>query len=1484
MAKWQSKQGFQWLNYLLSICLLASCVVPQPATQAPVSTSALQAPVQDLSYAEQMRQKALVIAEKIKTKKPYTGPIGVHLNAGLLQPFSGKSAKTLDLTLKLNQDNALFEIKSLPTGPIVFQKTYEYGPRKLKELHTFALPDTNQRYTLYLESPQGLSGDLEVNINGVDWIKAGDIKGQTREIKREGLLLNSQNALRVIANGKKGTQFTVSIIEGGEAGTLLRRRKLQPEENQASRVRNNDTNIFNPFASNSLGDLEAYNGESIQEDGYKVTGLQVNGTDLVDFQSGTLILKFNLPEHKTAFEAEYGATVLEQNGEYFLMQLDLSKSPIEKIASLLKTYNKGLEEDIRDISFASLAGMQTFAILLDTLIFHTEWVKGIEINGMMEATQATPTASPTPVPTPTHVCDSSPTSGTDWVTYQCNTAPNPKDNGPGKSWWLTDTKVAENVSGTNVAWDYSQGTGVKVAYIDRGFKTGYPNVSVEGHVEVRRRLKIDPTYGNHERINKVNETDPKWPFHGHYSVMVGFSEKGNLAKSAGVAPNADIYPYHAPSYWDVQTAIDDARTKAKVSVIGTSMGDRDNSGIFFWLPCSAIPILGCLLLPISFNASGSGMMAAIDAAVDNGITVVSSAANEGENYTGFFPGKHTKAITVGALWPTNTRQINSSTGLALPSKEGLLVADFSNWGTGLIWAPGDEIYVSEAGNADNTAKYLGPNAKFLGTSAAAPFVTGVVALLKSRNPGLTPSQIKQILKEASASGLEAGAPANNKGYKTSQFPASMAPVRMLDVSAALQHSLVSTSSRKAETFFGLVENGKVLKLNKSVQGGSNPAPANEEKSKTLLETIGETVWKTNLASDNLVKVKGWSDIKAGYRQIAKTEIEVMDGIQICPANACSDPGAFKPQLSKVTYSANPEAKNGFELELEGQNLVADLRTGTNVVPIKLVFKHVKSTAPTPVSLPGDKTVPISANQILDIRNDGTYVKLKVAPGQVSASFDYQIAFQSGITGPSVISPGDFASQYTQAGGGATGANFSVKAEGGTGSLTIQSIAAAPPVNAPPHISVWVTRDEKKVRVNPSKLVGIGIEAPDLSQVVIKIDDEEVPIREIAQNYISFGIPTSLTPGIKNVLIQLAGSSVTLEEAIEVLALPPLQEVQSLTTHAALGSASFAIDNQRYLAFANYYNGTSHSITSDIYRWQNSQFMPFQALPSLGAYDVEPFQIGNDAYLALINNYDGASGNHLLDSQIHKWNGTQFELLQSLTTEGATDAEHFVINGEHYLAVTHFWNRGPDLTSVIYKWNGSQFVQYQSIPTTGGFRWKAFQIGNESFLALASYAAYYGGNANTTSHIFKWNGAQFVNFQAIPTVNAYDWEAFSIGNQHFLAVANFGTNIANQTGTSVIYRWSGSQFEPFQNITTSKATDWEYFEVNDVPHLIVASYEQASRIYRWEGTDFQLYRTLLSDGNIHWEFLSVGDQEYLLAVSNYYGSEGYNTPSKVYKFD
>jgi len=353
----------------------------------------------------------------------------------------------------------------------------------------------------------------------------------------------------------------------------------------------------------------------------------------------------------------------------------------------------------------------------------------------------------------------------------------------------------------------------------------------------------------------------------------------------------------------------------------------------------------------------------------------------------------------------------------------------------------------------------------------------------------------------------------------------------------------------------------------------------------------------------------------------------------------------------------------------------------------------------------------------------------------------------------------------------------------------------------------------------------------------------------------------------------------------------LQPIQSLPTHSALAVKAFVVNQQHYLAVANFYNGSSHQIASDIYRFNNNpsqpQYILDHSLSSSGAYDVEPFKMGNDTFLALINHVGG-------NSKIFKWDAGQNKFLefQSLPTFGGTDAEHFEFNGEHYLAIANLWLGTPTLESAIFKWNGTTFVKHQGIPTTGAFRWKAFQIGNDAFLALASYAAYYGGNANTLSRVFKKIGNDFVPIQDIPTLNAYDWEAFSIGNDHYLAVANYGSgeivgsgdNQVDRRATSSIYRWNGSQFQEFQPIATNGATSWKHFEVNGTHYLILSSDEQFSYIYRWNGNAFEVFRSIASNGNIDWEFANVGNNLYLIAVANYFGSQGYNTPSNVYKFE
>jgi subtilisin family serine protease len=143
--------------------------------------------------------------------------------------------------------------------------------------------------------------------------------------------------------------------------------------------------------------------------------------------------------------------------------------------------------------------------------------------------------------------------------------------------------------------------------------------------------------------------------------------------------------------------------------------------------------------------------AEVQSAVADGVVVIFSAGNG--HYS--FPGQMPEVISAGGTYIDRTGAMQASdyasaflsriySGRSVPDYCGLVGmlphADYIM----LPVPPGDDIDQDNAEH-DGTAPDDGW-AVFSGTSAAAPQLAGVVALLLEKNPGLTSTDIKQLLK------------------------------------------------------------------------------------------------------------------------------------------------------------------------------------------------------------------------------------------------------------------------------------------------------------------------------------------------------------------------------------------------------------------------------------------------------------------------------------------------------------------------------------------------------------------------------------------------------------------------------------------------------------------------------------------------------------------------------------------------------------------
>lgn len=242
-------------------------------------------------------------------------------------------------------------------------------------------------------------------------------------------------------------------------------------------------------------------------------------------------------------------------------------------------------------------------------------------------------------------------------------------------------------------------------------------------------------------------------------------------------------------------------------------------------------------------------------------------------------------------------------------------------------------------------------------------------------------------------------------------------------------------------------------------------------------------------------------------------------------------------------------------------------------------------------------------------------------------------------------------------------------------------------------------------------------------------------------------------------------------------------------------------------------------------------------------------------------------------------------VQSIPTSAAARFASFRIGADTFLAVTNSYEQSPpryDLTTELYRWDGHQFAPFQSIPTNGAFAVEPFTLGNDHFLAIAEYTA--EGVFEVNSHILKWDGTHFAPFQAILTHGANGWKHFEMNGEHYLIVANHATGsggyVVNVQTDSVLYKWNGNQFVAVQNLPTTAARDWEYLEVGQEKFLAVAneydgiSYDTStqifSEIFKWDGSQFNSFQKIHSEGARDWKAFALGDRHFL-ALANLWGS-------------
>jgi proprotein convertase subtilisin/kexin type 2 len=298
-----------------------------------------------------------------------------------------------------------------------------------------------------------------------------------------------------------------------------------------------------------------------------------------------------------------------------------------------------------------------------------------------------------------------------------------------QQWHLTNTGQNGGVLGEDLrvsaAWAITKGAGARIAVIDDAIEVTHPDLRpnlVEGGSYSYRSTN----FGSPWPLPCSTASDANGPIEGHGTAVAGLAaaRDGNAIAGAGVAPRASLVAYDALiSGTDVDIADALNRDAAAVGVYHNSWGSPDDGS----LHAPDALFTAALRRGIDTGRGGKGSVYVFSGG-NGGCYLRAGGAGgtcqvDNANYDGF----------VNALGVIAVCAVDKTGTVAAYSEPGAnLTACAPSSGTG-------------APNVVTTSLLGGTRTDFSGTSASAPMVSGVVALMLAVNPNLTWRDVRLLL-------------------------------------------------------------------------------------------------------------------------------------------------------------------------------------------------------------------------------------------------------------------------------------------------------------------------------------------------------------------------------------------------------------------------------------------------------------------------------------------------------------------------------------------------------------------------------------------------------------------------------------------------------------------------------------------------------------------------------------------------------------------